>query len=121
MTFSLCLGLLLAQSLQFQVLGEVVSYTTQRLEWAEIESMDRRFVDYTDIDSNGRFVFKRIPEGLYKLTTGNAGGRQQQRTIEVRHAFADPRGRVNVKIEIKNPLSAGGQLKGGPAGLPGLP
>ena len=117
MTFSLCLGLLLAQSLQFQVLGEVVSYTTQRLEWAEIESMDRRFVDYTNIDSNGKFVFKRIPEGLYKLTTGSAGGRQQQRTIEVRHAFADPRGRVNVKIEIKDRLSAGDQLKVGLAGL----
>lgn len=117
MNFSLCLVLWIVQSQQFQVVGEVVSQAKQRFEWAEIESIDRRFVDYTGIDFNGKFVFKRIPEGLYKLTTGGAGGREQQRTIEVRPAFADARGRVDVKIEIKDRPLAEDQLKVGLAGL----
>jgi tetratricopeptide (TPR) repeat protein len=116
MNLSLYLLLLLAQSRQFQVAGEVISQAGQRVDWAEIESIDRRFVDYTDIDLNGRFVFKKVPEGLYKLMVGGPR-RQQQRTIEVRPAFADARGRVDVKIELNDGPAAKDRLKVGVAGL----
>ena len=117
MNLSSCLMLLIVASQQFQVVVEVLSQATQRFEWAEIESIDRRFVDYTSIDLNGRFVFKKIPEGLYKLTTVGAGGLQQQRTIEVRPAFADARGLVSVKIEIKGRPLPQDRLKVGLARL----
>ena len=113
----LYLVLFLAQSRQFQVAGEVISQVSQRLEWAEIESIDRRFVDYTDIDISGKFVFKKVPEGLYKLIVGGHGGRERQRTIEVRTAFADARGTVDVKIELNDSSVAKDRLKVGVAGL----
>jgi tetratricopeptide (TPR) repeat protein len=117
MDLTLYLVLLLAQSRQFQVAGEVISSARPQLEWAEIESIDRRFVDFTGIDLNGRFVFKKVPEGLYKLLVGGPGSREQQRTIEVRPAFADTRGRVDVKIELKDGPVAKDRLKVGVAGL----
>ena len=116
MNLSLCLALLLAQSRQFQVAGEVISTGNQRLEWAEIESIDRRFVDYTDVDINGKFVFKKVPEGLYKLMVGGPR-REQQRTIEVRPAFADARGRIDIKIELKDGPAPNDRFKVGVAGL----
>jgi tetratricopeptide (TPR) repeat protein len=109
--------LLLTQPRQFQVTGEVISSARLQLDWAEIESIDRRFVDYTDIDINGKFVFKKVPEGLYKLLVGGPGSREQQRTIEVRPAFADARGRVDFKIEWKDGLVAKDRLRVGGAGL----
>jgi tetratricopeptide (TPR) repeat protein len=113
---TLYMVLFLAQSRQFQVAGEVISQGNQRMEWAEIESIDRRFVDYTDIDINGKFVFKKVPEGLYKLMVGGPR-REEQRTIEVRPAFADARGRVDVKIELKDGPVAKDRLKVGVAEL----
>src|SRR5215475_9094846 len=98
---SLWLLMWIPQPRQLQVVGEVVSDTKQRLEWVSIESIDRRFVDYTDIDFDGKFVFKNVPEGIYKVTIGASGSPEQQRTIEVRPALADGRGRVSVKIELK--------------------
>src|SRR5262245_54868718 len=98
----LLLIVMLSQARQFQVVGETDGSTNLRLQWAQIESIDRRFVDYTDIDFNGGFTFKKVPEGIYKITVGGTGIQEQQRTIEVRPAFADARGRVAVKIEIKN-------------------
>ncbi len=108
---------LLLQVRQLQIVGEVVTKATQQLEWAQIESIDRRFVDYTDIDFNGKFVFNKVPEGIYKLTVGVAGVSEQQRTIEVRLAFADLRGRVPVRVEIKGAAVSKDKLKVGVASL----
>jgi tetratricopeptide (TPR) repeat protein len=90
----------LLASIQFQVAGEIALSAARQFRQVEIESIDRRFVDYGTIDSDGTFLFKKIPEGLYKITISAADGRQEQRTIEVRPAFADSRGRVTVKIEV---------------------
>src|SRR5262245_55423163 len=98
----LLLMLVVSQVRQFQVVGETGGTENGHLRWAQIESIDRRFVDYTDIDFNGVFGFKKVPEGIYKITVGGDGVREQQRTFEVRPAFADARGRVAVKIEIKD-------------------
>jgi cytochrome c-type biogenesis protein CcmH/NrfG len=117
MKFSFCLVLLLAQSRQFQVAGVVIWPGKQPLEWAEIESMDRRFVDYTNIDADGKFAFKKVPEGLYKLMVGGYRSREQQRTIEVQPAFADARGRVDVRIEFKDSSIISDRLKVGVAEL----
>src|SRR5262249_32876965 len=92
------LVLMVSQAPQFQVVGATGESANSHLRWAQIESIDRRFVDYTDIDFNGAFVFKKVPEGIYKITVGGAGVREQQRTFEVRSTFADARGRVPVKI-----------------------
>ena len=98
---ALLLASMLAQA-HFQVVGDVVTDSVHRLERAEIESIDRRFVDYTDIDADGKFVFKNVPEGLYKVMVSFDGGLDEQRSIEVRSSLADQRGRVPVQIEIKN-------------------
>jgi tetratricopeptide (TPR) repeat protein len=113
----LLLILMLSQARQFQLVGETDRTANLRLQWAQIESIDRRFVDYTDIDFNGGFAFKKVPEGIYKITVGGAGIREQQRTIEVRPAFADARGRVAVKIEIKDGALAKDRLKVGVTSL----
>jgi tetratricopeptide (TPR) repeat protein len=117
MTVVLYLVLLLAPPPQFQVVGEVLSQEGTQWQWAEIESIDRRFVDYTDVDRDGKFVFKKVPEGLYKLMIGGAGHGEQQRTIEVRPAFAGPRGRIDVKIDVKDRPAAKDNLKVGVAAL----
>jgi predicted negative regulator of RcsB-dependent stress response len=106
-------ALLLAS--QFQVAGEV---TPARLfRSVEIESIDRRFVDYGMIYADGSFQFKKIPEGLYKITISSQDGRQEQRTIEVRPAFADSRGRIVVKIEVPGARTPTDPFKVGVAAL----
>jgi tetratricopeptide (TPR) repeat protein len=114
---SLSLTLLLAQSGVYQVQGEIVSASTQRMEWAQIESIDRHFVDYTTIDWNGTFEFKKVPAGLYKVSVGKPGIREEQRTIEVRPIFADERGRIRVRIEVREEAVAKDKLKVGVASL----
>jgi tetratricopeptide (TPR) repeat protein len=91
---------LILSSVQFQVAGEIVSPLSRQFRLAEIESIDRRFVKYEPIDFEGQFLFKKIPEGQYKITISARDGREEQRTIEVRPAFADSRGRIVVKIEL---------------------
>ena len=108
---------MVSQARQFQVVGETEGAANVHLRWAQIESIDRRFVDYTDIDFNGSFGFKKVPEGIYKITVGGDGVREQQRTVEVRSAFADARGRVAVKIEFKDDASAKDRLKVGVTSL----
>jgi tetratricopeptide (TPR) repeat protein len=97
----LLLALVSGQVQKFEVDGEIVSAAKQQFRWIQIESIDRRFVDDGEIDSDGRFVLKNIPEGLYKLIV-IAKDRDEQRTIEVRAAFADSRGRVAVKVELQD-------------------
>jgi tetratricopeptide (TPR) repeat protein len=108
---------LLVQVRQFQVVGETTGRANVQLRWAQIESIDRRFVDYTDIDFNGAFTFKKVPEGIYKISVGGSGVREQQRTMEVRPAFADARGRVTITLEIKDDALAKDKLKVGIASL----
>src|SRR5262245_22636312 len=105
--------LMLSQHRQLQIAAETAGSADVHLQWAQIESIDRRFVNYTDIDFNGRFAFKKVTEGIYKITVGGAGIRKQQRTVEVRPALADARGRVAVKIEIKDDALAKDRLKVG--------
>src|SRR5215468_12341498 len=93
------LALMSGQVQKFEVDGEIVSPDRQQFRWVQIESIDRRFVDNGEIDSGGRFILKNIPEGLYKLIV-IAKERDEQRTIEVRPAFADSRARVVVKLEL---------------------
>jgi tetratricopeptide (TPR) repeat protein len=99
---ALLIALALLQIRQFEVRGEVVTQHRDRSEWVQIESIDRRFVDYTSIDFDGRFTFKKVPEGTYKVTVGITGAAEQQRSIEIRPAFADERGKVAVKVTIKD-------------------
>jgi tetratricopeptide (TPR) repeat protein len=114
---TLSLMLLLAQTGLYQVQGDIVSAPAQRMEWAQIESIDRHFVDYTTVDWNGSFEFKRVPAGLYKVSVGKRGLREEQRTIEVRPVFADERGRIRVRIEIREDAVTKDKLKVGVASL----
>src|SRR5262245_65728822 len=108
---------MLSQVRQFQLVGETAGSANLSLQWAQIESIDRRFVDYTDIDFNGGFAFKKVPEGIYKITVGGAGIREQQRTVEVRPAFADEPGGVADKTEIQDGAVAKDRLKVGVTSL----
>src|SRR6516164_6005168 len=93
----LLLTLALAQNQKFEVDGQLTSPSRRQFQWFQIESIDRRFVDNGEIDSQGRFVIRNLAEGLYKLTILAVDRkREEQRTIEVRRAFADARGRVPV-------------------------
>jgi tetratricopeptide (TPR) repeat protein len=97
------MALLFAETRQFQVDGQVVSSQNERFRQVGIESIDRRFVKYGQVDPDGKFSFKKIPEGLFKVTVVTAAGRAEQRTIEVRPSLADSRGRVTIKIELNGP------------------
>jgi tetratricopeptide (TPR) repeat protein len=111
---ALLLTLILAQNQKFQVDGRIMSAARQQFRWIQIESIDRRFVDNGEIDSDGTFVFKNIPEGLYKLIiVASDRKREEQRTIEVRPAFADAHGRVTVKIELPATAAAADKFKVG--------
>jgi tetratricopeptide (TPR) repeat protein len=109
--------ILLLAAAQFRVEGEIVSSSKGTFHRAQIESIDRRFVEYTDIDFDGKFTFKKIAEGLYKLTLMGDGRRQEQRTIEVRPAFADARGRLAIKIELADPRVPRDEFQVGVAAL----
>lgn len=111
---ALLLTLILAQNQKFQVDGRIMSVARQQFRWIQIESIDRRFVDNGEIDPDGTFVFKNIPEGLYKLIiVAGDTKREEQRTIEVRPAFADAHGRVVVKIELPDTTAAADKFKVG--------
>jgi tetratricopeptide (TPR) repeat protein len=110
----LLLTLLLAQNAKFQIDGQIVSPTPQQFRWIQIESIDRRFVDDGEIDSDGKFLLKNIPEGMYKLLVITGDRRREQgRTIEVRPALADSRGRIPVKIELPDAPAATDKFKVG--------
>jgi tetratricopeptide (TPR) repeat protein len=111
---ALLLTLILAQNQKFQVDGQIVSAARQQFRWIQIESVDRRFVDTGEIDPDGMFVLKNIPEGLYKLIiVASDRKREEQRTIEVRPAFADAHGRIAVKIELPDTAAAADKFKVG--------
>jgi tetratricopeptide (TPR) repeat protein len=116
MTHNLLLTLLLA-SAQFQVAGEVVAPPGAAFQSVEIESIDGRFVKSGDINRNGKFSIKKVPEGLYKITIKSEDGRAEQRTIEVRSAFADAEGKVAIKLELPDAGTPKDQLTVGVAAL----
>src|SRR5215831_19488879 len=111
------IGLLLAivfqQALRFQVTGEISGSARRDLRSAQIESIDRRFVAFGDIEPDGRFSFKNVPEGLCKIIIVTSNGREEQRSIEVRQEFADARGRITVKIELSDAGVSRDKLKVG--------
>lgn len=114
MMFKAAIFLLLMQTQRFQIDGQVVSPAKQPFRWIQIESIDRRFVDNGEIEAGGKFVLRNIPEGLYKLifiTTDK--GREEQRTIEVRPAFADAGGHIAEKIELPETPAAPDSFKVG--------
>lgn len=108
--------MLVIGSVQFQVEGEVVSPAGTAFRHVEIESIDRKVVKHGDINKKGKFSFK-VPEGLYKVTLTTEDGRAEQRTIEVRPAFADAEGRIAVKIELSTAALPTDQLKVGVGAL----
>jgi tetratricopeptide (TPR) repeat protein len=113
---ALLLTLLLA-SAQFQVAGEVTAPPGTAFQSVEIESIDGRFVKTGEINRNGKFSIKKVPEGLYKITIKSEGGRLEQRTIEVRPAFADADGRVAIKLDVADAAPPKDQLTVGVAAL----
>jgi tetratricopeptide (TPR) repeat protein len=116
--FTVCFSILLfAQLHPLTVVGKVRSPVQERFRLVEIESIDRRFVNYADVGFDGSFVFKKVPEGLYKLTIVRTTGQAEQRTIEVRSSFADTHGRITVKIELTDAAVAGDAVKIGVGAL----
>jgi len=111
------IGLLLAivfqQPQRLQVMGEIAGSARHDLRSAQIESIDRRFVDFGEIDPDGKFTFKNVPEGLYKIIVVTSNGREEQRSVEVRHQFADSRGRLAVKIDLPDTGVSRDKLKVG--------
>jgi len=115
---NICFSLVLAALASgFHVVGKINSSSKRVFFQVEIESIDRRFVQYTDIDVDGTFAFKRVPEGLYKLNITGRHGRAEQRTIEVRPGFADAHGRIIVHIQLPDGGGAADRLKIGAAAL----
>ena len=100
--------------------GRSLSAARLPIDWVEIESIDERYVSYGEPDGDGKFVFKRVPEGLYRLIVSAAGGREERRSVEVRSTFADSRGRVSMNIELSNGGPPADRFKIG-AGALGFP
>src|SRR5690349_20827005 len=101
MNLYICFLFTIAASSLFQVSGRVVS-ARERVRLVEIKSIDRRFVDYADVDLDGTFQFKKVPQGLYKLSVVTQTGRAVQRTLEVGSTFADAKGKIAVTIDLSD-------------------
>jgi tetratricopeptide (TPR) repeat protein len=86
-------------SSQFQVTGEIVCPPGTAFREAQIESNDHKIVKHTGINKKYKFSFS-VPEGLYKITVTTESGQSEQRTIEVRQAFANEDYEIPVKIEM---------------------
>lgn len=119
MNVCIFLLLMLTAPQRFQVVGHITSSTHERVRLVQIESIDRRFVEYGDIDRDGNFQFKKVPEGLYKLNVATESGRAVQRTIEVRSVFADSTGQVTVHLDLSDTKVPADQFKVG-AGATGI-
>ena len=75
-------------SAQFQVAGEIICPPGTAFREAQIESTDHKIVKHTGVNKKNKFSFS-VPEGLYKITITAESGQSEQRTIEVRQAFAN--------------------------------
>jgi len=56
----------------------------------------------TFMDVTGRFHFKKLQPGLYTLSIFSRRRGEARRTVEIGPAFADARGRVALRLELKD-------------------
>jgi Tfp pilus assembly protein PilF len=54
------------------------------------------------VDVTGRFHFKKLRPGLYTLSIFSRRRGEARRTVEIGPASADPKGRVSVRLELKD-------------------
>src|SRR5215471_20321806 len=101
-------------SAQFQVAGEIVCPPGTGFREAQIESTDHKIVKRTGISKKNKFSFS-VPEGLYKITITTESGQSEQRTIEVRQAFANEDYEIPVKIEMLDVRASAKTVKRSPA------
>ena len=101
-------------SFQFQVTGEIICPPGTAFREAQIESTDHKIVKHTGINKKNKFSFS-VPEGLYKITVTTESGQSEQRTIEVRQAFANEDYEIPVKIEMLDVRAPAKTVKRSPA------
>jgi tetratricopeptide (TPR) repeat protein len=105
---SLLASLLLA--FQIQITGEIICPPGTAFRDAQIESIDHKVLKHTGINKKNKFSFT-VPEGLYKITVTAESGQSEQRTIEVRRAFANDDNEIPVKIEMLDVFSPAKTVK----------
>jgi tetratricopeptide (TPR) repeat protein len=101
-------------SAQFQVTGEIICPPGTAFREAQIESIDHKIIKHTGINKKNKFSFS-VPEGLYKITVTAESGQSEQRTIEVRQAFANDYYEIPVKIEMLDVRAPAKTVKSSPA------
>ena len=99
---SLLVMLLFAQQGQFKVTGRIVSEIRYRSARVSLFSRDGLEVQRTYVFRGGSFEFKNLPEGQYIITVAMGRGREARRSIEVRQALADKKGKIAVDIDIQD-------------------
>jgi len=101
----------------FYIDGDIGPAAIQSFDRVDLQSLDFRFVAHASVGRGGQFSFYKVPEGLYKLKFISANGRELERSVEIRPAFADAQGRIPVRIVVQEGLTPGDQLKVGIAAL----
>jgi len=96
--------MLLSGAQVFQIVGAIgPSPIEQGFNQVHLEAVSMQFAAHAEIGSDGRFSFKKVPEGLYKLRfIAPERGKEVERSVEIRSKFADERGRVAVKIDMRD-------------------
>jgi tetratricopeptide (TPR) repeat protein len=89
---------------QVQITGEIICPPGTAFRDAQIESVDHKVLKHTGINKKNKFSFT-VPEGLYKITVTTESGQSEQRTVEVRRAFANDDDEIPVKIEMLDVFS----------------
>ncbi|MBI2819616.1 MAG: tetratricopeptide repeat protein [Acidobacteria bacterium] len=63
-----------------------------------LQQVGTTFSARTRADTKGRFRFKKIPSGTYSISILIPGAGEMRSTVDVTHAFADDKGRVEIQF-----------------------
>ena len=94
------LFLLVVQTQQFRLVGQVEVDARHQGGRATLESPDGTTVIRVDVNRDGEFEFRNVRAGSYWVMVGLTGFRDIRRSVEVRPSLADRDGRISVRVEL---------------------
>jgi tetratricopeptide (TPR) repeat protein len=89
----------LAAPSTFEVAGHIFPETRAAVS---LHGATTPFTTSTEADDTGRFTFRKLEPGTYTLSIFVASRGEARQTIEIGPASADPHGRVNLDVHLKD-------------------
>ena len=94
------LFLLVVQTQQFRLVGQIEVDARHQGGRATLESPDATTVIRVDVDRDGEFEFRNVRPGSYWVMVSLTGFQDIRRSVEVRPSLADGDGRISVRVEL---------------------